>query len=376
MEKSIEKKANAEQEKRPKWSVVSFLESDLLGISLFFKRQFLGGGSYGSIDIFTWKILNNPVARGVINLIKDGDAIVSTTSVTPKRLHLKGELILAGEIGDTYTDELYQRQGMFAQLVNQSRQDVLKSGLKFIYGTPNNQSLPGYEKKAGFSPLRSIDVVALSFPLNIQSRLLAYFPKFLASVAGASVELLMRLFFAAKSWFFNGRARGYRAESIDSLPADWDVFWAQVMRTYDFILDRDRSSMMWRYFESPGRYRLTVARGEGAKGTAGPICGYIVDRVLMEERANSLVVADFLFLPGHESGLIVCLRHLMQRTRDLSLFKILTWCPRTHSAFKIFKALGFRVTGQIPVISYRDSLFDQIESCRTPHFTIGDSDNV
>ena len=149
------------------WVINRLLPEDLSRISLFFKRLYTGMGAYGSMDLFNWKIQENYVSTGIINLIKDDKEIVSTTSLTPKLLFYKGKKEIVGEIGDTYTDPDYQRKGMFSLLINQTRKDAETKGISFIYGTPNEQSLPGYEKKANFKIIKSIYVNSMSFPVNI-----------------------------------------------------------------------------------------------------------------------------------------------------------------------------------------------------------------
>ena len=60
----------------------------------------MGSGDYGNMGFFYWKIISNYIRPGIINLIKDGDRIASTTSVTPKLLVYENEVINAAEIGD------------------------------------------------------------------------------------------------------------------------------------------------------------------------------------------------------------------------------------------------------------------------------------
>ena len=144
----------SDKNKHPNWTPVNYVKNDLPLIASFFKELYTGVGSYGDMGFFQWKIIDNYVKQGIINLIKDGNRIVSTTSITPKLLIYKGDFVNAAEIGDTFTHYDYLRQGMFAVLVNQSRQDAENLGINFVYGTPNDLSLPGYQKKANFNILQ------------------------------------------------------------------------------------------------------------------------------------------------------------------------------------------------------------------------------
>ena len=54
------------------WTINKFEPDDLSKISLFFKKLYTGMGAYGSMDLFNWKIQENYVSTGIINLIRNG----------------------------------------------------------------------------------------------------------------------------------------------------------------------------------------------------------------------------------------------------------------------------------------------------------------
>ena len=145
-------------------------KSDLPYISLFFKRLFQGAHRYGRENMFVWKIFENIWQMGFINLIKDNNTIVSSTSITPKLLLLNNKKVIAAEIGDTYTETSYQRKGMFTKLINTSRQNAEEAGIQFVYGTPNKQSLPGYLKNANFFEIENLNIRSLTFSLSAKSK--------------------------------------------------------------------------------------------------------------------------------------------------------------------------------------------------------------
>ena len=110
---------------KKRWLPIPFSREDLPAIGLFFKELYNGINEYGSMGFFQWKIVDNYVQTGIINLIKDDNKIVSTTSITPKKLFIRGEVYDAAEIGDTYTHPNYWRQGMFSTLINQTSKDLV-----------------------------------------------------------------------------------------------------------------------------------------------------------------------------------------------------------------------------------------------------------
>ncbi|MBM3451434.1 MAG: GNAT family N-acetyltransferase, partial [Armatimonadetes bacterium] len=275
---------------RRTWTATPYSMEDVPKIAQFFKRQYQGMGTYGGSDLFYWKVVNNALMPGVINLVKDGDRIASTTSVTPKRLIVGGQEIAGAEIGDTYTDANYQRQGMFLLLINQSTQDALARGVQFVYGTPNTQSLPGYEAKANYLRIPSLQLTSLSLPINVTPLLQRKANWLLATYAGAIASTGVMLASTAQRLM----SPSATIEEVAELPADWDEFWQASAAAYDFILARDRRAMEWRYFSHPFSYRILVARSGGA------IQGYVVYRIVHGDDLSVLSIADFLFCPGQE----------------------------------------------------------------------------
>ncbi|MES2963272.1 MAG: GNAT family N-acetyltransferase, partial [Bdellovibrionota bacterium] len=119
---------------RVDWPIGRLAEADLAPLSLFFKSFSKGKTFYGDMDLFHWKIWRNPNRPGFVNAIRVESKIVSTTSLTPKKLWFDGRPIIGAEIGDTYTDPGHLRKGMFAQLINRTRADAHEAGLEYVYG--------------------------------------------------------------------------------------------------------------------------------------------------------------------------------------------------------------------------------------------------
>ncbi len=350
-----------------KWYARSFRDQELPKIEEFFLRQFRGGGLYGSAKLFAWKILLNHNERGLINLVLDEEEIISTTSLTPKSFIFKGEKVRAGEIGDTYTDEKYKRQGLFALLVNQTRTEGSAMGLKFIYGTPNNQSLPGYQKKANFNQISNLNIRSMSFFCDLTPYLKKLLPSFLAIPLGALYKLGAALYINIRYIFRN---KSYQISNVQILPTDWNTFWHKSASPYESIFDRSKEALTWRYFQNPNSYRFDVI------STNGLVSGYIVSRIVEENSRRNLVIADYLCLPGFESALDFGLRELLKLSKSQGLCRVILWCVQESPYFSVFKNNGFKTGPAVTVICYQDEFAKEINEIRKWHFTIGDSDNI
>ena len=91
---------------------------------------------------------------------------------------------------------------MFSLLINQTRKDAEKKGINFVYGTPNELSLPGYQKKASFDVIQNLHVRSLVFPVDISSRVSKRSHWILGSIIGSIVSIFSFLYFKIKNIFF------------------------------------------------------------------------------------------------------------------------------------------------------------------------------
>jgi hypothetical protein len=291
------------------------------------------------------------------------------TSVTPKKLYLQGSPRMAAEIGDTYTEHSYQRQGLFALLINRSTQEAFSQGVEFIYGTPNDQSLPGYEKKANYQVIPGVSVSAYTLPLNLKQLVQSRTGWLLGSMLAAVFFALCAICLVFRKAFLK-KIKG-SIEEVKSLPENWDVFWRQAKNPFDFIMARDREIMEWRYFKNPLKFRFFIVR-QGVEITA---C--VVYRIIFDPKLTTLVIADYLTLPGREEELKPLLLRVIEDGLRIGVAKISTWCTDSSPYAPVFRSIGFLKKNRIPVISYRNELSQLIsETCRAWHFTAGDSDNV
>jgi hypothetical protein len=67
--------------------------------------------------------------------------------VFPVMLEIHGENILAAQSGDTMTHRHHQRKGLFIQLAYMTYELAKEVGIQFIFGFPNDNSFPGFQKK-------------------------------------------------------------------------------------------------------------------------------------------------------------------------------------------------------------------------------------
>lgn len=91
----------------------------------------------------------NTSVYGPINigyLAFDQDNVASYYGVFPINLTFNGIEYLAAQSGDTLTHPNYQKKGLFTYLAKVSYELALQENVQLVFGFPNKNSLPGFQK--------------------------------------------------------------------------------------------------------------------------------------------------------------------------------------------------------------------------------------
>lgn len=352
------------------WKHKSYSLKDIPDLEKFFIRNYRGTGRYGTEEFFQWKIVDNPFNKGIIKLVKDNEKIISLTSACPKELILNGTKVVVAEVGDTYTDFDYYRKGLFTVVSNATSQECFKNGILFIYGLPNQVALPGWQKKANYKIMSKLNVKSLILPLDITYYLKRYNINKIGKYSG---RILSKIYFKFLSLKLNLliSTKKYKVEEVNRLPDEWDAFWEMAHSQYDFILSRDIRALNWRFFKNPNEYKFYILKKDGC------IVGYMIYRIVNDKDRKILTIADFLFIPGYESGLYQLLLKILLDACQNKITTLYLWYNQGGPYFNFFKKSGFFTKGNVPVIRFINEFSDSLEeNCNSWHFTISDSDNV
>jgi hypothetical protein len=77
----------------------------------------------------------------------DGKNVASYYGVFPIKMVYKGVEYFAAQSGDTLTHPNYQKKGLFTYLAKETYLLAEKENIQFVFGFPNKNSLPGFQKK-------------------------------------------------------------------------------------------------------------------------------------------------------------------------------------------------------------------------------------
>ena len=319
-------------------------------------------------EYYRWKLRANPSGRGLLNVADDGGRVVGITTITPKQLCLRGKVTLGAEIGDTFTHPDYQRQGMFSTLVDLTRGEALTAGLEFVYGTPNDQSRPGYEKKLNFAQVPSAQVFMYVRPLNVGAVLSVHLgkpvmAKVLAPIVSIALETVYR--------FRSTETRDFNVALASEFPEDVVELWRNCSSKHGWILKRDKEYLDWRFVRNPDRYTIWLASRE--IGTAG----YLVAREGLFGKLRVGYLADFLVYEDSPRVFQGLLFAAATSLRSAGVDFLAAWAVKGSLYQRILARAGFLQFKPVPIICYKNDVGLQFIQGRDKwHFTMADSDNI
>tara|TARA_B100001094_G_C18014351_1_gene711770 strand:- start:280 stop:648 length:369 start_codon:yes stop_codon:yes gene_type:complete len=106
--------------------------------------------------------------------------------------------------------------------------------------------------------------------------------------------------------------------------------------------------------------------------------GYVIGKVANQAGFRSFTIADVLVGSDHYEALEIALDILTKQCLDRGLDLVTCWSCKEAPQFGVLKKVGFYARGAIPVISHKDSIFDEVQTVllSKAHFSIGDSENI
>lgn len=344
-------------------------EQELVGASILIQSfQSESARRSNDANYYRWKLLENPFGEGAMWIIQDKSQVVGTASFTPKRLRIGSQTVFAAEIADTFTQSNYQRKGIFSTLVNSVRDDAFNnSGISFIYGTPNKNSLPGYEKKLNFPQIPGVGIVSLVRPLKMERVAISR----VGDTWKAKVFSIGMCFFYSVWYRPRKTSKAVQVKIIDTFPPEADWLWSVVASMYDVLMVRDSAYLEWRFLTNPDEYTIWSVRD------SQQLVGYIVTKPGLWRGLKVLYIADYLMLPGEESVFDEALTAILQYAQSQKMDMINCWCVGTSEFARLLRKRGFLRFKDVSIICYANELGNRVINANYKwHFTMADSDNI
>ncbi len=308
----------------------------------------------------------NPSGKGYLAVAMHNKEIVGTASLTKKTALIKGVMVEVAEVGDTYTHpqfrrilkprnyyrlnkdpESYVNKSMFGRLLTEVRDAALKDGVEIIYGTPNENSYPGYTKHLGFVPTEK-------FKINS-------YCNYKLSYIWKKIAIKFKL-----NFLFKTPETVNLEKNTASFQEEYSKFILKIFENnYDFIIYKEYNYLIYRYL-SNNNYFFDKYYIDGI------LSCLIVYKIKIINNINYIFIAEVLY-----NNINIVNEHikLLLKIKFIDVFVI--WTDSiTYRKFKLYKQL-FLYRKNIPIIIYDcSSISKVIVNSKNLSFGLGCTDNV
>ena len=330
-----------------------------------------------------WKLRKNRIRKGFLSLMitcKE-KKIVSSCSITPKKIWDGKNFLFGGEIGDTFTDNKFQRNGMFVDLVNATRESAQGSGLKIIYGLPNSLSLPGYLKKLNFEIKENFhfqNYTLILEPKVLGDRLKRYSDNYIYNFI---INIIFCSSIISKIWNFIIKLSTKNQTNLDlevrfetAFNEDYNLLWEKIRDGICFANARNSSYLNWRYCDSPFDFKILSVRKKG------DLKGYIiflVDPNYKNDKVSYLQIVDWMFNPKEYNSVgIALMKEVVNFSMKNSIDIISSHSSKNSPVQLPWNRFGFiSRSGSKPLIIHNNINGSRIiDNHMAWHFTLADTD--
>jgi len=327
------------------------------------------------LEHWRWKYQDN-VLKSVITLGVSGNRVIGARHSYFARIKIGGESFFSKYSADAAVHPEFRGMGVLYKMRDLSNELSVRAGARYIYYVSSNPILiRSWMRRRPPFPHRLLNLVRIR---DVDEQL---------KVMPVKNAWLMRLgFYTLKSLnnfrnIFSGSRPSRPGLNIDvagNFDSRIDEFWERVSDHHEFIVERSRDYLNWRYCDSRGGGFIVKQAEED-----GRIVGFIVLRVnrIQFEYPVGFIV-DLLTLPGRvdvaDSLVGDAVEHFDSQNINLINYLVV----KSHPYEKMMKRHGFLDSRVKPHLFYRSyGEEDEIGKIRTApadkvHFAYGDIDSL
>jgi len=265
---------------------------------------------HSSLDHWRWKYLDNPPRKNVIAVAESGDRIVGSHHGVYLRVKIGDMSVLTQQGTDLAVDKEFRGMGLYSKMQVVKDHLALEMGATLGYSLSNNPIVVGklQERNQSFPSPAQYMVKIRDIELHLKNSEYPDDVKKKYGYLGISGLNSMRNRLKPR------RRTGHGLQIIEKELFDdgIDDFWESVSKDYNFIIERDRDYLNWRYCdERGGDYRILQAiEAEG-------VVGYIILRVnVLNKEYPWGYIVDLLTLPGRLEVADALIRRALELFED------------------------------------------------------------
>ena len=278
-------------------------------------------------EFLKYQYFDNPAGDALIELAVDPEngMLAGQYVVQPAKIRIFGKDQKCVISLNTLTREAYRGQKIFVKLAERTYERAAREGFSLVYGAPNQNSYPGFMRKLLFKDIHHFPLYAR--PLNLNHMI----KERIKCNVLAAIAMPLQLLFPNEVKDGSGIVE-LTEKNVNLM----DAFWDKIKDKYPIMGIRNAEYIHYRYMNVPRRtYYPYVAMEKGE------IVAFSVGRIREVAGFETGMIADFLFVPGHEEKAKNLIKVLVKKMKDegasLAACAILANAEET----KILKKCGF-----------------------------------
>lgn len=317
---------------------------------------------------YRWLYRENPHGKALtwLAIHRKSNDIIGCTSIFPKKLWVRDNIILGSVGGDTFVDTRFRRKGIAKELHRVSLRKMVEAGIKLQYGFPNQANFGAFLKAGSFHPgnFREMRVILTSQPI-IEKLHLGETVSF--RLSGLADRILS---FFIKSRLSKSRNPETNLKEILKFDARFDRLMEEVIPSFNICGVRDRNALNWRYFKNPLKTHTILSYEE-----QGDIHGFSI----LEFCGNRCHLFDFFVRNEDEmieNFICAVIKFAISKNSDLITSLINPVGPYIKNFLRFGFTIGYRST-KTPfhvLVPNEDKDLEYLTNIKNWYLTNGDCD--
>lgn len=285
------------------------------------------------LDHWKWKYLDNPTSNAVLSVALYDNEVVGCFGLLIQRIKIGDRIFLGSNGVDVAVHPDFRRIGIYNKmwcLINELENNT---GIKFHYGVEGNPILIRKNLRLGFhlfpfSAMQFININDIDMHLRLMPTKYAQIKKYGLKL----LKLRARSYTGLPS--LTDDINIYEIKSFDDRV---NIFWDEIKDHYNFIIERKKDYLNWRYCDSRGgNYTVKIAVNNGH------ILGYMIIRVnrYIKEYPIGYIV-DIITLPNSYYVVNKLVKNAIEYFDGNNINLIQSLVIKHHPYEEIFRAHGF-----------------------------------
>lgn len=327
------------------------------------------------LDYWKWKYQDNPLKLAFITVARSNDKMIGCSHSILSHIKVGEEVILGGSGYDAAVHPDFRGRGIFSKMSRLRDELRLNSGMKFaIYESSDPYVTKSHSKVYPSFPhavvyyarIHDVDLHLRRMPA--EHALIKKYGFHLANTFNNIRNKIMRI---------KPPHRTFSISAISDFDDRIDEFWREIKDHHDFIVERTRDRLNWRYCDPRGGdYLIRVAEEDER------ILGYIVLRVNRHLKEYPVgFIVDLIALPERLDIICALVEDAVKNFDNKDINIILCLIVKNHTYVKALNEYGFINSRFGPHLFYElhAPIEDELERIKKNpvnriYFSFGDQD--